>query len=510
MTAAPTHSPSLDDLAPVALQNAVAQLPRGRVLCIGDIMLDRFVYGNVERISPEAPIPVLHVAREKKMLGGVGNVAANIASLGGSVILLAVTGRDAVGAEIGEHLEAQDITAQLIVAPDRHTTIKTRFISNGQQMLRVDEEKSAPVPAECEAELLDWVETYLPDVGAVILSDYKKGVLTDVVLQGVISRAKAAGVPVIVDPKDKNFDRYRGATLVTPNRKELEAAVGRTCATDAEIEQAAADLQKKFDFGAVLATRSQAGMSYINAATALPVALHVPARVRDIYDVSGAGDTVIATLATGLAAGLAAPTAVLLANIAAGIVVGKPGTATARPDELLAMIAETAGHAGGRGSLWADAAARKRMSLAGAVDEVSRRRVKGQVIGFTNGCFDLLHPGHLSTLRQARAACDYLVVAINSDASVRKLKGPTRPVQDEVTRADILASLEMVDCVLVFDTETPMPLLEALRPDVLVKGGQYKLEEVVGYQLLQSYGGRILRAEMEDGFSTTNTIARMA
>ncbi len=509
MTAAPVL-PSLDDLAPAALQNAVGQLARGRVLCIGDIMLDRFVYGGVERISPEAPIPVLHVAREKKMLGGVGNVAANIASLGGQVTLLAVTGHDAAGNEIVAALEAQNITAQLIVATDRQTTVKTRFISNGQQMLRVDEEKTTAVPTECEAELLDWVETYLRDVGAVILSDYKKGVLTDRVLQGVITRAAAAGVPVIVDPKDKNFNRYRGAALVTPNRKELEAAVGQPCDTDAAVEAAAAELQKKFAFGAVLATRSQAGMSYINASAPVPVALHIPAQVRDIYDVSGAGDTVIATLATGIAAGLPAPTAVMLANLAAGIVVGKPGTATARPDELLSVIADAASHDSARGSLWAGAAARKRLSLPGAVDEANRRRVKGQIIGFTNGCFDLLHPGHLSTLRQARAACDYLVVAINSDASVRQLKGPTRPVQDEVTRADILASLEMVDCVLVFDTETPMPLLEALRPDVLIKGGQYKLEEVVGYQLLQSYGGRIVRADMADGFSTTNTIARMA
>lgn len=506
---------SLTDLSTASLQDGVAQLSKGHVLCVGDIMLDKFVYGNVERISPEAPIPVLHVQREKKMLGGVGNVAANIASLGGHAIVLAVTGEDDADREIRTVLQAQGMTAALVTATDRQTTVKTRFVSGTQQVLRVDEEKTAAITQPCEAALLQWVEHYIGSVGAVILSDYKKGVLTDTVIQGVLAQAKKAGVTVIVDPKDKNFARYAGADIITPNRKELEAATGMVCADDAAIETAARDLQSKHNFGAILATRSQQGMSYLHLTETPAVALHIPAQVREIYDVSGAGDTVIATLALGCAAGIARPSAVMLANLAAGIVVGKPGTATVRSDELLAAIAETSlqaatGGDGARGSLWRGAAARKQMTLPAAVDEVNRRRVKGQIIGFTNGCFDLLHPGHLSSLRQARAECDFLVVAINADASVRKLKGPSRPVQDERTRADILASLEMVDCVLVFDTDTPMPLLEALRPDVLIKGGQYKLEEVVGYELLQSYGGKIVRAEMEDGFSTTNTIARMA
>lgn len=506
---------SLTDLSVSVLQDGVACLPKGRVLCVGDIMLDKFVYGNVERISPEAPIPVLHVQREKKMLGGVGNVAANIASLGGEVIVVAVTGQDDDDREIRSVLQAQGITAALVSATDRQTTVKTRFVSGAQQILRVDEEKSAAIPQTAEQEILQWVDKYIAAVGVVILSDYKKGVLTDTVIQGVLLRAKAAAVTVIVDPKDKNFSRYAGADIITPNRKELEAATGMTCADDGAVEDAVRSLQQQHHFGAVLATRSQHGMSYLQLAGDQQMALHVPAQVREIFDVSGAGDTVIATLALACAAGLSRPTAVMLANLAAGIVVGKPGTATVRSDELLSAIAETTvlaatGGEGARGSLWRGAAARKQMSLAAAVDDVNRRRVKGQIIGFTNGCFDLLHPGHLSSLRQARAACDYLVVAINSDASVRKLKGPTRPVQSEETRRDILASLEMVDCVLIFDTDTPMPLLEALRPDVLIKGGQYKLEEVVGYQLLQSYGGKIVRADMEDGFSTTNTIARMA
>lgn len=497
---------STPDLSPAALQEAVGRLNRARVVCLGDVMLDRFVYGSVDRISPEAPIPVLHVQREKRMLGGVGNVAANIAALGAAATLIAVTGQDAAGDDVRSALQEQGITADLVAALDRQTTVKSRFISGTQQILRVDEEKAAAIPAAAEADILAALDRHLPQAGALILSDYKKGVLTDAVITGAIARADKAGVPVIVDPKDKNFARYRGAGILTPNRKELEAATGLATETDADIVAAAAALQKAHGFGAILATRSQAGMSYIAQDGA---ALHIPAQVREIYDVSGAGDTVIATLAAGVAAGVAIHTAVSLANFAAGVVVGKAGTATVRPDELLQAVADDAAHAV-RGNEWAGQAARKQMGLAACIDEVNRRRVRGQTIGFTNGCFDLLHPGHLATLRQAKAACDYLVVAINSDASVRKLKGPTRPVQSEQTRGDILASLEMVDCVLVFDTDTPMPLLEALRPDVLVKGGQYKLEEVVGYQLLQSYGGKIVRAEMEDGFSTTNTIARMA
>lgn len=489
-------------LSPQALGDAIAVLPKGRVLCIGDIMLDRFVYGQVERISPEAPIPVLHVQREKKMLGGVGNVAANIASLGGEAIVIAVTAEDTAGGEIQSLLTEQNITAALVAAYDRQTTVKARFISGGQQILRVDEEKTASITAETEKEILNWAAKYMSHVGAVILSDYKKGVLTDGVINGVIALAKAVGVQVIVDPKDKNFARYAGADIITPNRKELEAATGKTAQSDDEVEEAARNLCAAHGFGAVLATRSQAGMSYIKGAQAL----HIPARVREIYDVSGAGDTVIATLATVVAAGISAPTAVALSNIAAGIVVGKAGTATARPDELLAAISESAA---GAAATAHQRLAAKLSPLASVVDEVERRRVLGQKIGFTNGCFDLLHPGHLSSLRQAKAACDYLIVAINTDASVRKLKGPTRPVQSQAARAEILASLDMVDAVLIFDTDTPMPLLEAIRPDVLIKGGQYKLEEVVGYQLLQSYGGTILRAEMEDGFSTTNTVARI-
>ncbi|MDE1151811.1 MAG: D-glycero-beta-D-manno-heptose-7-phosphate kinase [Micavibrio sp.] len=485
-----------------ALFDDLTRLSQSRVLCLGDVMLDRFIYGSIERISPEAPIPVLLVEREKAMLGGAGNVVANIAALGAKAVLLAVVGDDLNGRDIEQQLKDLGVEPALETAKGRQTTVKSRFVSGGQQMLRVDREKTAAVPADIEDRIIARAESLMVSCGAVILSDYKKGLLTDRIVTKVIDCARSHGIPVIVDPKGQDFTRYRGATVITPNRKELEAATAMTAATDEDVRAAAMKLITGCDITTVLATRSQSGMSLISA-DAEP--LHIPANVREVFDVSGAGDTVIATFAAALAAKVTMRSAALLANIAAGIVVGKPGTAVARPDEIENVIS-------GGYAMEKQAYARKTKLTTrdGAAEQAERWRTRGFKVGFTNGCFDLLHPGHLSTLRQAKAACDYLVVAINSDASVKKLKGPSRPVQDEVARAAILSALEMVDAVVVFGEETPMELLKAIRPDVLVKGGQYKLEEVVGYELVTSYGGKIVRAEMEDGFSTTNTIQKIA
>ncbi len=483
------------------LFEGLQRLAAGHVLCIGDVMMDRFVYGGVERISPEAPIPVFLVSREKHMLGGAGNVVANIKALGGSAVLLAVVGDDANGREVKAQLEMQDIGTALEIATDRFTTVKSRFVSGGQQMLRVDREKTQAIPADVEDRILQTAEKAMQTAGAVILSDYGKGMLTDRVIQGVIATAQRLGKPVIVDPKGRDFSRYRGATIVTPNRKELESATGMTAGTDDEVRAAAMKLIIECDISAVMATRSQDGMSVI---TADGDPLHIPANVREVFDVSGAGDTVVATFALALAAGVRMENAAQLANIAAGIVVGKTGTATARPDEMIQVLEEQAGmvqknHTGG-----------KCVTITAAGEQAERWRIRGGKVGFTNGCFDLLHPGHISTLQQAKEACDYLVVAINSDASVKRLKGPSRPVQDETARATILSALACVDLVVVFEEDTPIEAMKAIRPDILVKGGQYKLEEVVGYDLIASWGGKVVRADMEDGFSTTNTIAKMA
>lgn len=464
-----------------------------RVVCIGDVMLDRFVYGAIDRISPEAPIPVLSVEREKHMPGGAGNVVANLRALGVQTTLVSVVGKDAAGADLSRLLKEAGATPFLTDAADRMTTVKSRFVCGTQQMLRVDREKSHAIDAKTEDAVIADIEEAVAACDVVILSDYKKGVLTPRVIPAAIDAAKRAQKPVIVDPKGEDFSRYKGAAILTPNKKELEIASGMIARTDDDVRAAAMKLMMSSGVERILATRGAEGMSLI-AADQPP--LHIPARVREVFDVSGAGDTVIATLAAGIAAGMDFEAAAKMANIAAGIAVGKSGTATVTPAEIRAEVEKTSSN-------------RKIKTLIEAMDDVERRRARGHKIVFTNGCFDLLHPGHLSTLRQAKAAGDCLIVGINSDASVKRLKGPTRPVQNQDVRADILSSLEMVDMVIVFDEDTPLRLIGALKPDLLAKGGQYQMEEVVGYDLVTAYGGKILRTDMEEGFSTTNTIARM-
>ncbi len=483
------------------LFDVLTHIRQARVLCVGDVMLDRFVYGGVERISPEAPIPVLLVEREKHMLGGAGNVVANIAALGAKAMLLAAVGDDGAGKDVAKLLSDMGVEAELETVTDRSTTVKSRFVSGGQQILRVDREKSRPVSSETEQKIIARAEHLIAQAGAIILSDYKKGLLTDKIVSSIIEIARRLNKPVVVDPKGTDFSRYRGATVVTPNRKELETATGLKAAADDEVRAAAIKIIAGCGIANVLATRSKDGMSLVSA-TADPI--HIPANVREVYDVSGAGDTVIATFASALASGATMRNAALLSNIAAGIVVGKPGTATARPEEIEQVL--SAGFAMEKQSYQRKT---KYTTRQGAAEQAERWRTRGFKVGFTNGCFDLLHPGHLSTLRQAKAACDYLVVAINSDASVKRLKGPSRPVQDQIARTAILSALEMVDLVVVFDEDTPIEYLKAIKPDVLIKGGQYKLEEVVGYDLITSWGGKVVRADMEEGFSTTNTIQKM-
>lgn len=477
----------------------LSRIAGGRVLCLGDVMLDKFIYGAVDRISPEAPIPVFLVTREKHALGGAGNVAANIAALGAEVCLISVTGDDSAGADLQRRLRDQGIDAVLEAVIDRPTTVKTRFVGSGQQMLRVDRESSEKISADTEKLLMKAVAEKISGAGAVILSDYGKGVLTDELIAYVIATAKKKNVPVIVDPKGRDFSRYRGAFAVTPNRKELEIASGMTAESDESVRAAAMRIIIDCGIDTVLATRSRDGMSLISAAEE-PV--HIPTQAREVFDVSGAGDTVIAVFATALAAGINVTNAALIANAAAGIVVGKAGTATAGVDEISAALESGAAVSAKTGGV-------KVASLGAATAQAERLKARGQKIGFTNGCFDLLHPGHLSTLRQAKAACDYLVVGLNSDASVKRLKGQARPVQDEAARAGLLSALAMVDMVVVFEEDTPIELIRAVKPDVLVKGGQYNLEEVVGYDIVTSYGGKILRADMVEGESTTNTIKKI-
>ena len=474
-----------------AMATRVQSLRGVRVLCLGDVMLDRYVYGEVTRVSPEAPIPVCRVTDERAMLGGAGNVARNLAALGAGIEFITVIGDDPAGSEIAglaAELDGAEIT--VLTAPGRRTTVKSRYIADGQQLLRADRETEAAIPTDIENDIIGRLDEVIAGVGAVVLSDYGKGVLTPVLVNRVIEVARAAGKPVVVDPKGPDYGVYRGATMLTPNRRELAEASRMADGSDEEIVAAARHIVTSCGVESVLVTRGGDGMTLVDGASAI----HLAAEAREVFDVSGAGDTVVATTAAALAAGLDAGTAAGIANVAAGIVVAKAGTAVAGADEIVDALRA--------GELLS-------VGLPVARDRVATWRAHGLTIGFTNGCFDLIHPGHVSLLSQARAACDRLIVGLNSDSSTRRLKGDGRPVQGEAARAAVLGSLASVDLVVIFDDDTPIELITALRPDVLVKGADYSIDQVVGGDLVERYGGRVLLATLEPGHSTTATISRM-
>ena len=473
------------------------KLPNHAVCVVGDVMLDHFIYGAVERISPEAPIPVLHIQRETETLGGAGNVAQNLLTLGGAVTLIGVVGQDSAGEKLQKNLAAhQGMTPRLIVDSTRPTTLKTRYIADGQQMLRADHEIARPVAATLEEQILTELRATLPPHGVVILSDYAKGVLTPRVIAGIIAHVKESGGTILIDPKGRDFSRYHGASLLTPNRKELTEVSGTPIRTVEDAEKAARALIDQHALDGVLAKLGSDGVCLVMRGKP---AQHFRTTAREAFDVSGAGDTVVATLALALAGGVSVENAAELANLAGSIVVGKIGTASISCDELgKELMREQAAHSED-----------KIIPLPHAADRAERWRKKGLKVGFTNGCFDLLHPGHIALLRQARAACDKLIVGLNSDASVKRLKGETRPVQNETSRATVLASLADVDALVIFSEDTPLELIKTIRPDVLVKGADYTVEQVVGGDLVQSWGGQIILAHLAQGHSTTGTISRL-
>lgn len=472
-----------------------------RILCIGDLMLDRFYYGQIDRISPEAPVPVVRHAETRSMLGGVGNVARNIASLGGEAVLLALTGDDLNGRLLAQLIaEAPRIADQTIRSRIRPTICKTRIIAGHQHVVRLDEELAEPVGAADSAALCARIGQAIEGCHAVILSDYAKGVLAEAVVRAAIAAARVRGLPVFVDPKRSDFAFYHGATVLTPNLKELRAAAQEPAGTDAEIAAAAARLIRAAGAAAMVVTRSERGMMLVRADGSHD---SVPAQAQEVFDVSGAGDTVIAVLALAHAAGYALDQAMRLANAAAGVVVGKLGTATLDLAELAAALdrsEEPGGEASGAGG--------KVMGLAEARAMVARWRRRGLTVGFTNGCFDILHRGHVASLRAARARCDRLVVALNGDASVRRLKGPQRPINPLEDRAEVMAALEPVDLVVSFDEDTPLEVITALQPDRLFKGADYTGKEVVGAEVVLARGGKVELLDLVPGRSTTAIIAR--
>jgi D-beta-D-heptose 7-phosphate kinase/D-beta-D-heptose 1-phosphate adenosyltransferase len=479
-----------------ALSQAIV---RQTVLCVGDLMLDEFVYGEVSRISPEAPAPVIAARRNEINVGGAGNVARNIASLGAKCIFVGLVGNDAAGETLKAELAREKLIEPiLVVDPARPTTRKVRFVSEhfSTHMLRADWELSAPAPEIIERKLIDAVIAALPRADIVLLSDYAKGVLTARVIRNIIDAARKLGKRVIVDPKSANLAIYRGATLLTPNRKEFAEATRRRIQSDADIADASIEALRTADAEAVLVTQSEDGMTLAHRDGSL---IHIPAQPAKVRDVSGAGDTVVAVLAVTLAAGTDWDTSLRCATAAAAVAVSKPGTATVSLGELRRKILPHA-------SL---AAEEKIASSATDLDaRVAEWRRQGLRVGFTNGCFDILHPGHVRVITQARAACDRLIVGLNSDTSVRRLKGPERPVQDERARAEVLAALEAVDLVVIFEQDTPLELIMQIKPSVLVKGGDYTREQVVGHEVVAANGGTVVLVDILPGHSTTSLVKR--
>lgn len=469
-----------------------------RVLVVGDFILDRFVDGVIERISPEAPIPVLHGRGETTALGGAGNVIANIASLGGAALPVAAIGSDTAGRSVLKKLDGLGVdTAGIVADPERTTSCKSRFSALNQQVLRFDEEEVRALTPDRRAQVLGAFDTALGKADIVVLSDYGKGMLLDGMAGELIARCRKAGKPVIVDPKGRDYGRYAGATAITPNRKELAEAADGPTATDAEIAAAARKLIAAHDLAFIVATRSEKGMSVVSR----DAAEHIPTQAREVFDVSGAGDTVVASLALSLAAGLDRSEAAAIANAAAGIVVGKRGTAHVSAEELVAALFR--GDAGSHSQ-------RSVVSLDAAERIVAGWKREGLKVAFTNGCFDILHVGHVALVQQARATADRLVLGLNSDASVRRLKGEARPVNNAQDRAFLLSALAAVDLVVVFEEDTPLELIRRLKPDVLVKGADYTVETVVGADVVQAYGGRVVLARLVEGKSTTGIIGKLA
>ena len=474
------------------LEGGFSQL---KVLVVGDIMLDRYIHGEVDRISPEAPVPVLRHARRYERAGGAANVAMNLAGLGCQTFLCGMWGGDAEQTELAGLLEKAKIDVAGVVTGSLPTISKTRIVGRNQQLMRLDIESRDTAPAV----EMQWLEEravgLAGKVHAVILSDYEKGVLTEAVCAAVISAARAAGVPVLADPKTPDFSKYSGATTVCPNLGELSLATGVAAHRTEEILAAAQALLAEHGFEFLTVTMSEKGISLVRK----DGVYHSPARAREVFDVSGAGDTVIATLAASMAGGLQVTTAVELANLAAGIVVGKVGTVPIAQHELIAALTPSSGVTAGEKIL-----DRERM-----VTRAAEWRAAGETIVFTNGCFDLLHVGHITLLEDCRRFGSKLVLGLNADASICRLKGPTRPIVGERERARVMAALAAVDAVVLFEEDTPLELIRALRPNVLVKGGDYVVETVVGHEEVIAHGGRVEIVPTVEGFSTTNIVKKL-
>ncbi len=479
-----------------------------RVLVIGDIMLDEYMATEVGRISPEAPVPVARIQKHWSVPGGAANVARNLVCLGCKVTLAGLRGHDDAGEQLQRLLGAQGIKSRMVFTDDRPTPSKTRVVALGQQLLRLDNEEQADLPPEILEQMWGVIQEALQDAAVVVLSDYDKGVFRrfsggDSLAVRVIAACRKRRTPVLVDPKGADWERYAHADCITPNTKELAEALNVSADSFSALREGAAVLMQRHHLPRILLTRSEKGMTLLQHGAACT---EIPTQAREVADVSGAGDTVVAVTAACAAKGMDWLSAAKMANTAAGVVVGKAGTS---PIELAELRAAALAAACGRGKDLSRLNA-KIYTLERLEPKVESWRRKGEKIVFTNGCFDLLHMGHIQLIEEAAAQGDKLIVALNSDSSVKRLKGESRPIQPEKARAIVMAALEGVDAVILFDEATPLHLIKALLPDVLVKGGDYDVQSVVGAQHVISHGGRVHLAKFMDGYSTTNIVSQLS
>lgn len=468
------------------MKNNLPDFSKANVLVVGDIMLDRYWYGATNRISPEAPVPVVKINALEERPGGAANVAMNVTSLGSEAKLIGLTGIDEPAKILTEQLQQQHVVCDFVALNSHPTITKLRVLSRNQQLIRLDFEE--PFCDVDSIPLLQRIENALPQAKVMVLSDYAKGVLSSV--EAIIKMAQQANVPVLIDPKGTDFTRYRGATLLTPNMSEFEAVVG-PCHSEEDIEVKGHQLIRDYDIKALLVTRSEKGMTLLQIGQPT---YHLPTQAKEVFDVTGAGDTVIATLAASLAAGYTLEDSCFLANASAGVVVGKLGTSTVTQVELEDAIRARTDNGFGV------------MSEEDLLKQVANARQRGEKIVMTNGCFDILHAGHVSYLANARKLGDRLIVAVNSDQSVKQLKGESRPINPLMQRMIVLGALDSVDWVVPFEEQTPQRLIARILPDVLVKGGDYKPDQIAGSKEVIAAGGEVRVLNFEDGCSTTNII----
>ena len=463
-----------------------------RVFLVGDIMLDQYVFGKINRISPEAPVPIFLAHKYKEMLGGSGNVLTNLISLGTDTFYLSLIGKDEPGNKIRKLLNNLSLKNYYLVSDSsRKTTVKTRYIANSQQIIRVDEEQSKNISKEKENKLIKIIDKSIKNQDIIIVSDYNKGVITKRLSEYIIKKANSLNLPIVIDPKNKDFSIYRNATLITPNQMEASEITQMKLENNIEAENCGRMMMKKYNFKKVLITRGEKGLSLISKKSAI----HSPTSAKEIFDVSGAGDTVLAVVAACIPNKINEDKVLSLANKAAGKVIAKIGTSSISIDELLEN----------KNGYSKD----KVMSLKSLIEVIKKEKKKGLKIGFTNGCFDILHYGHINYLEKSKQNCDKLIVALNSDESVRFLKGKERPINNQNYRALVLSSLQCCDYIIIFDQKTPLSIIKKIKPDLITKGGDYKNKKIIGENEVESWGGKVLKLDLIKDLSSTKVIKKL-